>query len=353
MMKASAADILQAGLTIEPEEAIAIAQQLIATFRSGHCAEAVDPPFGPPTPERVVLCDDGSVVCRGCETTPAVSEIARLLQALLPPAPVRVPGGLRYTIARALLDVDVAPFDSLDDLSQTLARYERGSRRQIVIRLLQRFAVSRGLVPASFAERRRVVHATELRRALREADARLYLQHHASQQAAAMQPVPTQVIVSDAVTVSPRPPRGRGVAAALAGLAAGALLMVTGEFMSHLRSNAALPPVAGPPPIVEPALPVPSAIPRAGSDVAEKSVVTDQPARADGRRASTRATSVRTAAMRRTSAAPAGNRTRPTPRVYPEPSPRRGSRDGSVLDRLRLRWLREVFTRTDSERHAG
>src|SRR4051794_10088097 len=199
-MHASAADILQAGLTIEPEEAVAIAQQLIVAIRAGACADLAEPPFGPPTPERVVLCDDGSVTCRGCDATPAVSEIARLLDALLPPPPARVPGGLRYTIARALLDVDVAPFDSLDELSETLARYERGPREQIVTRLLQRFAASRGLVPVATVERRRHVRATELRRALREADARLYLQRAALQ----------------SVNVTPRPQRVRSVGAGLA-----------------------------------------------------------------------------------------------------------------------------------------
>jgi len=159
-MRASVADILAAHVTIQPEETIAIAQQLIATFRSGVRAGVVEPPFGRPTPDRVILNEDGSVVCRGCETTPAVSEIAMLLQTLLPPAPARVAGGLRYTVARALLDVDVAPFDSLDELSETLARYERGPREQLVIGLLHRFAAAGGLVPVSFAERRRHVHAT-------------------------------------------------------------------------------------------------------------------------------------------------------------------------------------------------
>src|SRR6476646_7974470 len=214
-MHASAADILQGGVTIEPEEAVAIAQQLIVAIRAGACADLAEPPFGPPTPDRVLLSDDGSVACCACDATPAVSEVARLLEALLPPAPARVPGGLRYTIARALLDVDVTPFDSLDELSDTLSRYERGPREQLVVRLLERFAASRAVVPAAIVERRRHVRATELRRALREADARLYLQTAALQ----------------AVTVAPRPQRARSVGAALAGMAAGALLMAAGQFI--------------------------------------------------------------------------------------------------------------------------
>src|SRR4051794_26848239 len=236
-MHASAADILQAGLTIEPEEAVAIAQQLIVAIRAGACADLAEPPFGPPAPDRVMLCDDGSVTCRGCDATPAVSEVARLLDALLPPAPARVPGGLRYTIARALLDVDVAPFDSLDELSDTLSRYERGSREQLVIGLLQRFTVARGLVPAAIVERRRHVRATELRRALREADARLYM----------------QTAALHAVTVTPQPPRARGIGAGLACVAAGALLVVAGESMHRVRHSAEATAVVAPAPAVAPA----------------------------------------------------------------------------------------------------
>ena len=333
-MRAAAADILQAGVRIEPEEAVAIAQQLIATFRSTLCAEVVEPPFGPPTPDRVVLCDDGSVICRGCETTPAVSEIAALLQALLPPAPARVPGGLRYTIARAQLDVDVAPFDSIDDLSETLARYERGARNQLVIRLLQRFAASRALVPAAVVERRRLVHATDLRRALREADARLYLQHRA----AFAEP-------RGVVTVTPRPPRGRSLAASLACVAAGALLMMTGEHMHRLHTAGALPPVAPPTAAVEPLAPLPPAASADAATVAVQRVGTRQASRVEPRRA-LQTTARTTTIPRTTSQTKVKRTTAPKPRVYPEPSPRRNGREG-VLDRLRLRWLRSVFTSAD------
>src|SRR5262249_39373107 len=221
---ATAAEILRAGVRIEAEEAVAIAQRLIATLRDGTGAGPVEPPFRPPTSGRVVLRDDGSVSCRGCDATPAVSEIARLLEALLPPAPARIPGGLRYTIARALLDVDVAPFDSLDELSETLARYERGPRDQIVIRLLQRFAAATSVVPTAMRERRRSAQATELRRALREAEARLYVHEHA---ALVMRSEPVFVDALPAIVpreraiVSLRQARRRSITAGLGGLAAG------------------------------------------------------------------------------------------------------------------------------------
>ena len=338
-MQASAADILQSGVAIEAEEAVAIAQQLIAAIRGGACADLAEPPYGPPTPERVVLCDDGSVTCRGCDATPAVSEIARLLEALLPPAPARVPGGLRFTIARALLDVDVAPFDSLDELSETLARYERGPREQIVSQLLERFAASRGLVPAAMVERRRDVRATDLRRALREADARLYLQTAALQ----------------SVTVTPRPRRGRSIGAALAGIAAGALLMVTGEFMYH-RGEAATIVAGTPAAAVAPA--DTSSVPQPVSQLGSYPPVRDdasvdartgnaqmQPPPAARRAPARAASTAKRAAVSKRKAA-VKQASRPTPRVFPEPAPRGSDRDG-VLDHLRLKWLRDKFTKAD------
>ena len=212
---ASVAEVQDAGVTIEADEALAIAQELIAALRNGDNAHVVRPPFGPPTPANVYLGADGSVICRGCESTPGVSEMAIFLQAMLPDQSVRVPGGLRYTIARALLDVDVPPFASLDDFAETLTRYERGPRQQIVRRVVQRLDVRRALVPVYGADRRRHPRETELRRALREADARLYVQK----------------IASEAVTVAvlPRPAPARRLHAAAACIAAGLLLIVTGE----------------------------------------------------------------------------------------------------------------------------
>ena len=337
-MHASAADVLQGGVTIEPEEAVAIAQQLIVAIRGGACADLAEPPFGPPTPDRVVLCDDGSVTCRGCDATPAVSEVARLLEALLPPAPARVPGGLRYTIARALLDVDVAPFDSLDEFSETLSRYERGPRAQLIARLLERFALSRGLVPAAIVERRRHVRATELRRALREADARLYLQTAALQ----------------SVTIAPRPQRSRSVGAVLAGVAAGALLMIAGESIYRAQTGESAA-VAASAPMVSPtdtsSVPQPvsqlgtyTAIRDGASPATSTSTLRIQPA-SPTRRAPTRAT---TAGKRTTAnkAKTVKQTSRPTPRVFPQPTPRGADHDG-VLDHLRLKWLREKFTKAD------
>jgi hypothetical protein len=308
---ASVAEVQSAGVTIEAEEAVAIAQQLIAALRCGDTVDAAEPPYGPPSRANVYLDADGSVICRACEATPAVSEMAILLQAMLPAESRRVPGGLRYSIARALLDVDVPPFDSLDDFSDTLRRYERGSRPQMVRRVLQRLDARRALVPIAVADRRRPARATELRRALREADARLY----------------SKKVASEAVTVAvtPAPPSPRRLRAAAACIAAGLLLIVSGEFIDG-RHRAA-PPA---PPIASPA---------AGVIARDVALMPDERRplnNAEGRTAN---------AGRRT--ASAERRPLPVKRSVRAQAPRerahKGSSSRGVLDRLRLNWLRSVF----------
>src|SRR6202011_5315684 len=100
------------------------------------------PPFGPPSPDTVRLGLDGSVMSMGAVGAPSVSEAAILLQTMLASVP-RVPGALQYAIARALLEVDAPPFDSLADFSRALTRFEQGDRRAAVRALLDRHAIAR------------------------------------------------------------------------------------------------------------------------------------------------------------------------------------------------------------------
>ena len=127
------------GIQLKSHEAVAVVQQLIY---SGGTVE-LTPPFGPPTLDTVVICPDGRVVSRTSAVTPVMSEIGRLLEDLLPRGRGGpVPGGLRYAIARALLEVDAAPFDSLAALSTALARFETGDRREVVRALYTRAAAA-------------------------------------------------------------------------------------------------------------------------------------------------------------------------------------------------------------------
>jgi hypothetical protein len=84
---------------------VAIVQKLI----DGDAAFDPRPPFGPPDADNLLLNSDGTLICCGSEATPSPLEAGILLQGLTPAGIVRATGGLRYTIARALLEVDAAP----------------------------------------------------------------------------------------------------------------------------------------------------------------------------------------------------------------------------------------------------
>jgi len=153
--------LLDEGIALEAHEAVAIAQQVI------RAAARVDGVSDSP-----VSADGVSVAANGSVQTaltiaPEVNDIARLLDAMLPQdGTVRVPGALRYAIARGLGIVDAPPFESLAAFSASLDRFERGDRDRIVAGLLRRRAP---------AERRRpTITYTDLRHQLREADQLLF-----------------------------------------------------------------------------------------------------------------------------------------------------------------------------------
>lgn len=236
--RVSVAQLLNEGVVLAPHEAVAIAQALIAGD-----GPAADAPHGAPTIETVELTATGDVVSPS-ESRPAVSEIAILLQAMLDGAP-RVPGALRYAIARALLEVEGPPFDSIEEFSRALARHERGDRGAVVRGLLERGGYARVAAPAPLVfrlprdvrsagedaasgvqaassrptveRRRRGPRVDELRRQLRAADARAY-----EQQAAA----PTG-------RSAPEMRRSWRVPAAAAAAAAAALALAAGSYVAR------------------------------------------------------------------------------------------------------------------------
>jgi hypothetical protein len=156
MTTAFIADLFGQGVRLQPHEAVAIVQLLI----HGSSAPAdVTEASGPPCPANVRLSTDGSVACVGCDVTPSVFEMAVLLETLLPAGTARVPGGLRYAIARGLLDVDAPPFDSIEDFSRALARFEKGSREDAVRGVLARAAANAPLLLTDAAQP--TTHATQ------------------------------------------------------------------------------------------------------------------------------------------------------------------------------------------------
>ena len=222
------AQLLRDGILLTADEAVAIAQHLI---HDRHPVSA-GPPFGPPTPDTVSIDESGAVLCSTCDATPAVSEIGILLEGMLPPG-TRAPGGLRYAIARALLNVDAPPFDSVQDFSRVLGRFEKADREALTRNLFERWRALMGhdaaaVIPfkatppaAAKIERRRPIPsaiATELRRELRRTDLERYRLH---------------------VELARRerrqgPTRTQKMSAILAGFAAGLALIATGELM-HRR----------------------------------------------------------------------------------------------------------------------
>jgi hypothetical protein len=154
----SIADLRRAGIVLTADEVVAIADKLIQSNPD----LAPQPPFGPLAWERIRIFSDGSVTCLGCAATPSVAELAILVQELLTETP-RVPGGLRYAIARALHEVDAPPFDALDDFAATLARYAPRQTDDLLRRLV-----------AKRDRRQPRRSASDLRMQLREADRRVY-----------------------------------------------------------------------------------------------------------------------------------------------------------------------------------
>jgi hypothetical protein len=331
----SIAELQRAGIVVRASEAVAVVQKLINERPPGR----PKPPFAPPSTRNVLVDDQGNVACTGCDVKPAVSEIAILLEAMLPPG-TRMPGSLHYTIARALLNVDAPPFGSIEELSSALRRFERNDRDHVIRGLVMRAReASAGDAHASIipfrspaamrvkTERRRPVSAAlaaELRRELRRADLERYARRAAS----------TIPDLRGALAQHKQP-----ISVVAAGVAAGILLIASGEVM-QVRGAVeewSLPHVAVPAPQIPAAV---SAFP-VPSDFFDQAIVPrsrppaiSAPANPLSRQASYATSDRRPAATNR----PRKLRVERDVPATPRPS---GS---GVLSRLRLQWVRSLFT---------
>jgi hypothetical protein len=283
-------------------------------------------PYGPPSLDNIALAADGSVHCMHTAATPSLVEAAVLLQALVARSHDRLPGGLRYAIGRALLEVEAPPFDTLEDFSAALTRFESGDRAERVSQLFNLGTGRRSPVPVMPApasvrteRRRHEPNSAELRRQLREADLWLY---EARQRAAS---------ASAKATRSRRLKR----APIAACMAAGIALVAVGELSPSARAKlAAIRHVSQPTPAraATPVLPDPSRtsppMPVAASDVA-------------------------TAQMAESASSQVQNTERPASRTRPSVKSRRAAastikssrsakrstdRDRGVIARIRFEW---------------
>ena len=350
-MTRSIAELLASGITVKAEEAVAIAQQLIRSVRDRHDTDEARPPYGPPSAENVLLTDEGAVYCRACQTRPAVSEIGIFLESLLSPGSPRVPGGLRYTIARALLNVDVPPFDSLCDLSRDLERHEHGRRADLVRAVLARADGEQPAAALTLVQRRNGrASASELRRALRDADAR-WFEHQ--------RPLPRDPLIDLLPPAQPAPPcdaaqgrpldlvrgrrdRDRTLPGAAVCLAAGLALIGAGELMHRRHAQIQTAPSAQTAPVVED-------LPAANVARVEPAfAVLESPGRgviAVRDVPSSRARpAVRRVSLKRTPARPAAGAVRRQRGSRPFDGAQARTQSRGVLDRLKLGWLRRAFT---------
>lgn len=297
---------LRRQVPIPADAAVAIAQQLIHS----RSAEAPHPPLGPPSEATVFLAADGGVRCVSSEATPAVSEIAILLDTLVPAGSPAVPAGLRYVIARALLDVDAPPFDSVERFSEALSRFERGDRASLVRDLVERWEMV-GVTAATPMplERRRLVGADDLRRHPREADAQWYQPHR----------------LAPAVVEIPQK-RSRLVPAVAACLAAGIALIVAGGPM-HSSTTRVVPSVAGraADPVQHPDRLTTTAPAVRIAPAVERHAVARRPVKN----------------VRRTDLKAARS-------THDASRSRHRTQQRGLLERMRLQWLKHAFTRSDS-----
>src|SRR5947207_10092496 len=222
MLTVSIAEVMGRGVTIQPHEAVAVAQEVAS-------AAAAEPSttgssHAPPALQTVRLGPDGSVTSAASDGVPSISEIATFLQAMLA-SPGKVTGALRFMIARALLEVDVPPFDSLEEFLRVLARFESSDRRAALRLLVERYLSAGGVqtsvgahdskpkpgvapivtvlagppalglirrpAPATHDRRRVGSHVSALRRDLRDADRQLFAQQVVRHKTAKIVRMPT------------------------------------------------------------------------------------------------------------------------------------------------------------------
>ncbi len=254
-------DLLDSGVTVRVGEAVAIVQRLMHDDPAAFDATS---PYGPLTLHNVEIASDGHLRCTGTAATVSVYEAAALLQELLSAGAGAIPGALRYTLGRALLEVEAPPFDSRQQFSAALERFEDGPRAEVIAALHAR-ASSRDTTPAD--RRRATATHAALRRELRDADLRLY-----------------------AATIALRPPLAQGdprrSAGPIAGcVLAGAALIAAGGAAStvHRRTPADSPRPASEPRVLtrDIALPPQATTPPSVPRVQTPMPLAPRPARVD------------------------------------------------------------------------
>jgi hypothetical protein len=159
--RVSLAELPRAGLTLRPAEAAAIVREICRQHDRGELP-------GIPSAHVVRLTSDGRVVAAGpiSPDQPPVVRAAQLLSDLLPPfdapAPYRAPGGLRLVVARALGNIDLPPFVSLEEFSAALDGFAAPDLAEAARSLFRTWQSSREPPSVTISDVRRARRATGL-----------------------------------------------------------------------------------------------------------------------------------------------------------------------------------------------
>ena len=147
----SIADVIGTSEGLQPHEAVAIIQQLITRVEG---IDVEPTRQGPPSLGDVRLGGDGSIVGGAGAARPSILDMAKLFEAMLPRGGrTHVPGALRYTVARALGEVDAPRFNSIADFSAALKRHEQGDRDTVLRELYSRTLSEPGPRAADWSRR--------------------------------------------------------------------------------------------------------------------------------------------------------------------------------------------------------
>jgi hypothetical protein len=155
----SVGDLLAAGTPVYPHEAVTLVLQVCRYLA---WKASIGEPVDVPAVGDIRIDAAGEAVVtdlRSAAAPPAVADVALLLDRLLPEAGSdperRVSGVLRYTVARALGQLDVPAFSNLTQFCAALERFERDPSRDSIGVLFDRWRASTSTtapVPAVLAD---------------------------------------------------------------------------------------------------------------------------------------------------------------------------------------------------------
>jgi len=140
--RVSLAELLDADVTVRPDQAVAILREICRQHAAGDLR-------GIPNATVIRLTPDGRILVEGPvnRDQAPIPAAAALLSELLPgfdtATGYKVPGGLRLVIARAARTLDVPPFASLSDFCAALERFAAADLGDTVRTLYQTWEAAR------------------------------------------------------------------------------------------------------------------------------------------------------------------------------------------------------------------